>query len=66
MTYFIINILSFPHNIGFVSVIASEDVELACDVLQWSYVQALEDGYYGVCMDLSVGSYLNHALTMYE
>ena len=46
----------------FISIIASENVELACDALQWSYVQALEDGY-GVCMDLSVASYLNHGGT---
>lgn len=42
--------------------VASVDVGLACDILQWSYVQRVDEGEddVAVCLDLSVGSLMNH------
>ena len=40
--------------------VASMDVELACDILQWSYVQGVDGDDIAVCLDLSVGSFMNH------
>lgn len=45
--------------------VASVDVELACDILQWSYVQRVggDEDDVAVCLDLSVGSFMNHGGT---